>query len=181
MVFIFIGSIVAIIFLRPRRSRGHTTLGTMRHALENIEQGIEDLKEQLWHYGSDQEESVKRWKTACLATAQKSVSLLQSCWYERDTNAWAMETYDELLQGLKTIGIEEIIPVPGELIDENDRTYRIVKQSGHPPFKVSAILCPGYCFRTDLARVSNIKDRLILEPAIIEIVGEDHDKHSSSI
>jgi len=136
---------------------------------------MQDLQGQIWSYGSSEEEKSKYWRIACLGVAEKAVTVLQSCWLEREQSEAAQAVYDELLMSLKTVGVGEISPSLGEEIDENDPHYRINKREGMPPFGVSKIIYPGYYFKPRLDTASESPDKFIIAPALIEVVGKKLD------
>jgi len=118
-----------------------------------------------------EEEKNRRWRIACSSIAAKAVATLQNYWPEREGNATAQAVYDGLLTSLGSVGIEEISPRLSELVEENDRRYRIVRREGLPPYSVSRVLYPGYYFRPKPGILSEGEDRILLEPAVIEVQG----------
>jgi hypothetical protein len=176
-------AIVAIFFLlTPKRptppaipanmSTLSPALGELRRRVENIQQEMQELRKQVWDYGSTEEDRSRRWKIACVAVAGKSVSVLQSCWLGRNEDAVSKAIYDELLTSLISVGLEPIEPKVGDAIDPDGRAYIINKSNGMPPFKVSNVLYPGYYFNPETRGVAGKEDKLLLEPAVIDIVGE---------
>ncbi len=160
-----------VVSLSGRRSPKPTTLGNLRSLLSKVQEEVQQAQEQIWSYGSAEEEKVRRWRIACTAVAGKAVSVLQSCWLEREQNATALAVYDELLTGLKSVGVGEIRPSLGQEVEENDRQYRINKIEGAPPYRVSMLLCPGYYFKPTSDKISGDSNSFILEPALIEVSG----------
>jgi len=156
------------------------TLGDLRRRLEGIQQDIQDMQSKVWNYGSTEEEKSRRWRVACLTVAGKAVAALQSCWLEREQDTSAQAVYDELLLSLKSVGVEEINPSLGEKVEENDRRYRIRKREGFAPYKVSKVLYPGYYFRPTLGKISEGQDKILLEPALIEVEGEKEEAEARS-
>ena len=174
--FLFMVTIVTITTLFPKKKMPTSpTLGSLRHQLDSIHQKMQDLQGQIWSYGSSEEEKSKYWRIACLGVAEKAVTVLQSCWLEREQSEAAQAVYDELLMSLKTVGVGEISPSLGEEIDENDPHYRINKREGMPPFGVSKIIYPGYYFKPRLDTASESPDKFIIAPALIEVVGKKLD------
>jgi hypothetical protein len=166
-------AIVTIVISFPLQNKtALPRLGELRHRLESIQQEMHGLGEQIWDYGSSEEERSRRWRIACVAIAGKAVSVLQSCWLEREQDVTARAVHDELLLSLKSVGVEEINPSQGEKVDEDDRRYRIMKREGSPPYKVSKVFCPGYYLRPTLGKIYENQDNVILEPARIEVEGE---------
>jgi len=171
--FIYTLAVTAILLsLRYLKKANPTTLGNLRSSLESIQNEIQQLHEQIWHYGSTEEEISRRWKIACVALAGKAVAALQSCWLGREQDTASRAVYDELLMSLKSVGVEEITPGVGDQVEENDRRYRIRKKEGSPPYKVSRVLCPGYYFKPTLGKASEDQEKIILEPALIEVESE---------
>jgi hypothetical protein len=169
---VYIVCIAIIVISFSRRSRSHlNTLGELRHRLDSLQQEIAGIQGQVWDYGSTEEETSRRWRVACLAVAGKAVTVLQSCWLEREQDSTSQAIYDELMLSLRSVGVEEITPRLGEMVEENDRRYRISKREGQPPYKVSRILCPGYYFRPTLGKISEHDNKVLLEPALIEVEG----------
>jgi len=174
LILIFIVAIVAILTSSARkRSTFSSTLGNIRQQVESIQKGMHDLQGQIWQYGTNEEEKGKNWRISCLSMAQKAVTVLQSCWLEREENEYAQAVYDELLMGLKRVGIEEVVPTLGEVVDEEDTIYRIVKREGQPPFRISKVVYPGYNFKTKLVDVDNEQDIIVLERAVVEVLGNE--------
>jgi hypothetical protein len=170
LVYIVCIAFIVISFNRRRRSRSNT-LGELRHRLDSLQQEIDGIRGRVWDYGSTEEERGRRWRISCLAVAGKAVTVLQSCWLEREQDSTSQAIYDELMLSLRSVGVEEIIPSPGDMVEENDRRYRISKREGQPPYEVTRILCPGYYFRPMLGKLSESDDKVILEPALIEVEG----------
>ena len=175
VLFIFIiAAVVILLSLSRKRSVFSPTLGNIRQQIENIQKGMQDMQGQIWQYGTNEEQKSKNWRGSCLAVAQKAVTVLQSCWLEREENEYAQAVYDELLMGLRRVGVEEAIPVLGEIINEEDTLYRIVKKEGLPPFRVSRVIYPGYNFKMKKGHIYDGQDTIILERAVVEIMGEDN-------
>ncbi len=160
-----------IISLGRRKPPRPTTLGNLRSLLSKVQEEIQEAQEQVWAYGSGEEGKGRQWRIACTAIAGKAADVLQSCWLGREQNSTARAIYDELLVGLKSVGLEEIKPSLGQEVEENDRTYRIKHKEGAPPYKVSKLLCPGYYFKLASSRAGNV-EQILLEPAQIEVIGE---------
>jgi hypothetical protein len=160
-----------VISLNGRKQPKQTTLGNLRSLLSKVQEEVQQAQEQIWAYGSGEEEKARRWRIACTAVAGKAVSVLQSCWLERDQNATALAVYDELLTGLKSVGVGEIRPGLGQEVEENDRQHRIKKIEGKPPYRVSKLLCPGYYFKPASDKISGDSNNFLLEPALIEVSG----------
>jgi hypothetical protein len=172
LILVYIVCIAVIVISCGRRNRSRSnTLGDLRHRLDSLQQDIEGIQGQVWDYGSTEEEKGRRWRIACLAVAGKAVTVLQSCWLEREQDSTSQAIYDELMLSLRSVGVEEIIPSVGEMVDENDRRYRISKSEKQPPYKVSRILCPGYYFRPILGKASEDDAKVLLEPALVEVEG----------
>jgi hypothetical protein len=141
-------------------------LGELRKGVEKLQKETDNLGKQVWNYGGIREERIHRWREACFATAGKAVSVLKTCWLERD-NPVGKAIYDELVLSLKTIGLEVIKPEIGEKINENDRRYWIKLKRGIPPYTVSKLIYPGYYFRPRLGEVAEDRDEILLEPTQI--------------
>jgi hypothetical protein len=172
LIFI-IAAVVISLFLFRKRTASSPTLGNIRQQIEGIQKSMEDMQRQIWQYGTNEEQQSKNWRTSCLAVAQKAVTVLQSCWLEREENEYAQAVYDELLMGLRRVGIEEAIPTLGETINEEDTPYRIAKKEGLPPFHVSKVIYPGYNFKIKKGETYDGQDAFILERAVVEITGKD--------
>lgn len=171
--FIFTLAATTIILLFPRRSKSKkTTLGDLRHILSKVQEDVKNAEKQVWDYGTSEETKSQAWRIACTSIAGKAVSVLQSCWYEREKDSTSQAIYDELLVGLKSVGLVEIKPTIGQEVDENDNRYRIENRTMvPPPYQVSKLLCPSYIFKPNSGRAEGFKD-IILEPAQIEVAGE---------
>ena len=159
-----------IISLSGRRQPKPTTLGNLRSLLSKVQEEMQQAQEQIWNYGSGEEEKARRWRITCTAVAGKAADVLQSCWLGREQDSTARAIYDELLVGLKSAGLEEIMPSLGQEVEENDRRYRIKQKDGYPPYKVSKLLCPGYYFKA--SNKTGNSEQIILGPAQIEVIGE---------
>ena len=170
-IYALAASVVVISWGYQRKKAGSMTLGNLRNSLQSIQNEINQVQEQIWHYGSAEEELSRRWRIACLAVAGKAVTVLQSCWIGREQDATAQAVYDELLMSLKSVGVEEISPKLGDQIDENDRRYRIRKKNGRHPYEVVRLVQPGYLFKPTLGKLAKSYDEIILEPALVEICG----------
>ena len=174
--FIYTLAVAAIMILlsRPKRPE-KATLGDLRNLLSKAQEEIHEAQEKVWVYGTGEEEKGRRWRIACLTITGKAVDVLQSCWLSRDQDSTASAIYDELLVGLKSVGLEEIKPSLGQEIEEDDRQYRIKEIEGHSPYRVSRLVCPGYYLQptTDKA---GITEQILLQPAQIEVVGEKSEK-----
>lgn len=162
---------VIIISLSGRRQPKPTTLGNLRTLLSKVQEEVQQAQEQVWDYGSGEEEKARRWRIACTAVAGKAADVLQSCWLGREQDSTARAIYDELLVGLKSAGLEEIVPSLGQEVEENDRRYRIKQKDGHPPYKISKLLCPGYYFKPASNKIG-VSEPILLGPAQIEVMGE---------
>ena len=106
-----------VISLEHRKTTASTTLGKIRSLISKVQEEIQQAQEQIWIYGSTEEEKARRWRIDCTAVAGKAVSVLQSCWLEREQNATALAVYDELLTGLKSVGVGEIRPSLGQEVE----------------------------------------------------------------
>ncbi len=126
------------------------------------------LEEKLWVYGVGKEEENKKWQRVYRDFASKTINTLQSCWIGKDDDPTSKATYDELLTGLKTIGIEEIIPKIGELVNENDKNISIRVISGKPPYVVKTLVYPGYQLNS-----RQLGTTMVLSPAIVEVVEKE--------
>ena len=153
-----------------RRKTSPVELGELRESVKILQEETQKLEEKIWEYGDSREEKMKRWKDVCHETARKAVSVLKSCWLERENPSIDM-IYNELVTNLKTIGIEVINPGLGQEIDENDRRYWIREREGATPYRISKVIYPGYYFRPRLGRVQEAGDEVLLEPAQIEVKG----------
>ena len=160
-----------VISLGRRKPPEQTTLGNLRSLLSKVQEEMQEAQEQVWAYGSGEEEKGRRWRIACTTIAGKAADVLQSCWLGREQDSTASAVYDELLMGLKSAGLEEIKPSLGQEVEENDRNYRIKHKEGAPPYRVSKLLCPGYYFKLASDRTGNAQ-QILLEPAQIEVLGE---------
>lgn len=170
--FIYTLAAAAIVLtLSYRRKFSPTTLGDLRSRLTKIQEDVQKTQEQIWDYGSGEEEKARRWRIACTAVAGKATDVLQSCWLGREQDPTAQAIYDELVVGLKSVGLEEIMPSLGQEVEENDRRYRITQKDGYPPYKVSKLLCPGYYFKPASNKIG-VSEPVLLEPAQIEVIGE---------
>ena len=153
-----------------RRKAFPVELGELRESVKILQEETQKLEGKIWEYGDPREEKIKRWKDVCHETARKAVSVLKSCWLERENPSVDM-IYNELVTNLKTIGIEVINPGLGQEIDENDRRYWIREREGATPYRISKVIYPGYYFRPRLGRVQEAGDEVLLEPAQIEVKG----------
>lgn len=162
---------VIAISLSRRKQTKQTTLGDLRSLLSKVQEEIQQAQEQVWDYGSGEEEKGRRWRIACTSIAGKAADVLQSCWLGREQDSTARAIYDELLVGLKSAGLEEIKPSLGQEVEENDGRYRIKQKDGYPPYKVSKLICPGYYFKLALNRAGSA-EQILLGPAQIEVIGE---------
>jgi hypothetical protein len=179
-LFILIGIIIGIVFalattviivaLNQWRPSKPTSLGNLRNIISKVQVDLQQAQGQIWDYGSKEEEKSQRWRIACISILGKVVSVLQSCWYGREQDSTSQAIYDELLVSLKSIGLVEIKPTPGQQVKEDDENYRIKKIEGKPPFAVSKLICPGYYFKSGQAKQSDNTDYLI-EPALVEVKG----------
>ncbi len=161
-----------VLLLRYRRKTTPSTLGNLRKLLGQVQNEIRQIEEHVWNYGTGEEEKAQRWRISCGAVLGKAVSALQSCWYGREQDSTSQAIYDELLVGLKSVGLAEIKPNLGQEVEENDRHYRIKKMEGVAPYKVSKLLCPGYLFKPTSGQTSGISEQILLEPALIEVTGD---------
>jgi len=177
-IYTLAASVILISWGQRRKRINQMTLGNLRSSLESIQKNIQDVEEEVWHYGSAEEERSRRWRIACLAVAGKAIAVLQSCWIGREQDATAQAVYDELLMSLKSVGVEEIAPELGDQIDENDRRYRIGKKDGQHPYEVVRLVRPGYLFKPTLGKLAESYDEIILEPALVEVRGSVGDSIS---
>lgn len=162
---------VIVISLSGRKQPKQTTLGTLRSLLSKVQEEVQQAQEQIWDYGSGEEEKARQWRIACTTVAGKAADVLQSCWLGREQDPTARAIYDELLVGLKSAGLEEIMPSLDQEVEENDRRYRIKQKDGYPPYKVSKLLCPGYYFKP-ASNMTGVSEPILLGPAQIEVMGE---------
>jgi len=161
---------IVISLTRKREPRG-TTLGDLRSLLSKAQEEIQEAQKQVWIYGTGEEEKTRRWRMACTTVASKAADALQSCWLGREKDSTANAIYDELLTGLKSVGLEEIKPSVGQEVEENDSRYRINHKEGVPPYKLSRLVCPGYYFRLGPSRTGN-GEQILIQPAQVEVAGE---------
>ncbi|MFO7773518.1 MAG: hypothetical protein R6V59_06245 [Dehalococcoidia bacterium] len=170
--FIYTLAVAAIVILLSHQKRPkETTLGNLRNILSKVQEEIHEAQEQVWVYGSGEEEKGRRWRIACINIVGKAVDVLQSCWLGREQDSTASAVYDELLVGLKSVGLEEIKPSLGEEIEENDRYYRIKEREGTSPYKVSRLICPGYYLKLTTDKAGST-EQVLLQPAQVEVIGE---------
>ena len=174
ILFIFIiATVVISLFTLSKRNASSPTLGNIRQQIEGIQKSMEVMQRQIWQYGTNEEQQSKNWRTSCLAVAQKSVNVLQSCWLEREENKHAQAVYDQLLMGLRRVGLEEATPTLGEIVNEGHTPYRIANKEGLPPYHISKVIYPGYNFRIKSGGTYDEQDTIILERAVVEITGDD--------
>lgn len=169
-VYTLAAAAIVITLSRPKQPK-QTTLGDLRSRLSRVQEEIQAAQDQVWAYGSGEEEKGRRWRIACTTIAAKAADVLQSCWLERKQDTAAAAIYDELLVGLKSVGLEDIKPSLGQEVEEDDRHYRIKHKEGAPPYRISKLLCPGYSFKVASDRTADV-ERILIEPAQIEVVGE---------
>ena len=160
-----------VISLTRRKERKATTLGDLRSLLSKAQEEIQEAQKQVWTYGTGEEERTRRWRIACTTVASKAADALQSCWFEREKDSTASAIYDELLTGLKSVGVEEIKPSVGQEVGEDDSRYRIKQKEGTPPYKVSRLICPGYYFKLEPSGTGNA-EQILIQPAQVEVTGE---------
>ncbi len=172
MGFIFIlAATIIIISLAHLRTPKPTTLGDLRKLLSKVQDDVQQTQGRIWDYGSKEEEKCQNWRIACTSVIGKAVSVLQSCWFGREQDATSQAIYDELLVGLKSVGLIEIKPKVGQEVKEDDRQYRIKKIEGNAPYAVSKLLCPGYSFKPEKKGYSETSEYILIEPALIEVKG----------
>lgn len=174
--FVYTLAIASIVILLSRPKRPNkATLGDLRNLLSKAQEEIHEAQEKIWVYGTEEEEKGRRWRIACLNITGKAVDVLQSCWLARDQDSTSSAIYDELLVGLKSIGLEENKPSLGQEIEEYDRQYRIKEIEGSPPYRVSRLVCPGYYLKLTTDKAGST-EQILLQPAQIEVVGEKSEK-----
>ncbi|MFW6116500.1 MAG: hypothetical protein ACOC6F_02120 [bacterium] len=140
----------------------------LRRTVQNLKQELANLDDGLLSYGTSAQEDLKRWRTACLSFAHKAAITLQSYWTEAQHNRGAWATYAELCQSMASVGMQEVQPVVGERIHQDDPHYRLRVSEGPPPYEVARVVCPGYIFRTQVAGVPHSQAAIVLEPAIVD-------------
>ena len=172
-VYTLAAAAIVITLARPKPPE-QTTLGDLRSRLSRVQEEIQAAQEQVWAYGTGEEEKGRLWRIACTTIAAKAADVLQSCWLGREQDPSAAAIYDELLVGLKSVGLEDIKPSLGQEVQEDDRHYRIKHKEGLPPYRVSRLVCPGYSFKLASDRTGNAQ-RILIEPAKIEVIGENSD------
>ena len=138
----------------------------LKKRTSEIRAELQILEEQLWVYGVDKEDENRKWTRAYMSFANKTINAMQSCWIGKDEDPTAKATYDELITGLKTIGIEEIIPNVGDKVDDNDKKVSIRVINGKPPFVVRRLVYPGYQLNSN-----QLGTTVVLSPAIVEVTG----------
>jgi hypothetical protein len=169
-IFALTTSLLIIYFdrLKPVRT---TTLGDLRKLLSKVQDDIQLTQVRVWDYGVKEEEQSQNWQIACTSIIGQAVSVLQSCWYGRQQYPAMQDIYDELLTGLKSVGLVEIKPSLGQAVKDDDKLFRIKKIEGEAPFTISKLLCPGYCFKLKSSKNSDISENIVIEPALIEVKG----------
>jgi hypothetical protein len=148
------------------------SLGKLRMKMDNIQEDFEAAQKQMWQYGVEEEEKGRRWRLACLAVAGKSVTALQSCWLQSETDKTAKDIYDEMLSSLKTVGVMEIRPKEGDPWEQMDLRYRVRNKKGGKPYRICKLVYPGYKFVPSLSNAPDMTEEMILEPAYIDVLGE---------
>jgi len=172
VVILILLSLVVFFWVRARPQKLPSgELGDLRVRIKKLQEDARAVEEQVLGYGGSREEKLGRWRDTCFNTARKAVVVLKSCWLERE-NPLGELIYDELVSNMKTVGVEEINPKVGAIIDETDRRYWIRKKSGGPPFKLVKVLYPGYYFRPRVG--DSVEDEVLLEPAQVEIAGDQN-------
>ena len=161
-------SAIIISFGRNNKTKP-TNLGDLRRSISSIQQELQKTEKQIWDYGVSEEDRGRRWRTTCCNVAAKAAGVLQSCWQGQKEDTTARAIYHELLTSLGTVGIEEINPNPGDIIEENDQRYRINKRDGLPPYRITTVLYPGYYFRSPLEKPSSNEGKILLEPAVVDV------------
>jgi len=168
-IYTLAAAVVVISLGRQKRVR-QTTLGDLRSLLSRAQEELQEAQDRIWTYGTGEEEKARRWRIACATVTRKAVDTLQSCWLDREKDSSVSAIYDELLTGLKSVGLVEIAPSVGQEVEENDSRYRIKRREGTPQYKVSRLLCPGYYLKLESSRTGNAEE-ILIEPAQIEVTG----------
>ena len=167
LLFALAATLLLTTYRKPFLSKASLPIETLKKRAGDIRAELQTLEEQLWVYGVDKEEENKKWRRVYRDFASKTINALQSCWIGKDEDPTAKATYDELITGLKTIGIEEIIPKIGDAVDDNDKKVSIRVVSGEPPFVVQRLMYPGYQLNS-----RHLGTTMILSPAVVEVVGK---------
>ena len=193
-VYFAVGLLVGLVFMlaiaaivacvpstRPRASKQPSpthpevspTLGTFRTDLEQLQRQLQGLLDELWSYGTTEERKSKEWRLLSVAMARKASLALQSYWMESRNKPEIESLYRELLESLRTLGMTEILPREGQVVDENDRQFRFNTRSGVAPLHVTRVVCPGFALEMDRPweRVDGDIGRFVLEPAIVDVQG----------
>lgn len=156
------------LYSKPASHQALMPIEILKRRVGTIRTELQSLEEQLWVYGVAKEEENKKWRRSYRDFANKTINSLHSCWIGKDEDATAKATYSELITGLKTIGIEEIIPEIGENIDETDKRFSFRVIGGKPPFVVARLVYPGYKLNS-----SQLGETIILSQAVIEVIGKE--------
>ena len=135
---------------------------------KSIRDDMEKLEKRFWIYGVEKEEENKKWRRVYRDFASKTINTLYSCWIGREDDATSRATYNELMTGLKAVGIEEIIPVIGQPIKEDQDDISIRSTTGVAPFNVSKVILPGYRLNS-----RHLDTLMLLAPAVVEVTGKE--------
>ncbi len=152
ILFGFLCAIVAtlLILVIPKLNSPNKepTVEEFKNRIGSVRTELRTLEQQIWEYGIGKEEENKTWRRSYQDFVGKIIPVLHSCWLGREDDHTAKAVYNEMMNGLKTIGIEEIIPKYNEAIDINDRKYSVRLSDGDPPYIVNKVIYPGYQLRS---------------------------------
>ncbi|AII60222.1 hypothetical protein X793_05590 [Dehalococcoides mccartyi CG4] len=168
MLFALASTLLLLIPSMKPKTKSTLPIEILKQRIHEINAELQEVAQQLWIYGVEQEEENKKWRRIYRDFTSKTIDTLHSCWIGRNDDITAKATYDELVTGLKTIGIEEILPNVGEIINEDDDSISIRVIKGDTPFRVIKLVYPGYQLNS-----RHLKTKIILSPSVVEVIGQN--------
>lgn len=164
-------TLILINFTKPNvLNQPSLPIEALRKKASGIQGELQELEQQIWLYGIEKEEENKKWRRVYRDFASKTINTLNTCWVGKDDDPTAKATYDELITGLKSIGVEEIRPEIGEKLEEAGQAVSLRVIKGKSPFVVKRLVYPGYQLNS-----RHLGSIMILAPAVVEVIGQEEE------
>ncbi len=152
--------------------------GTLLVRFQELDRQLGQAVQDLQHFNGNREAQLQGWQQLSAEIMRRIVPVLDNLEpYLRDDESpgadVARMAHGRLLTELATLGVSRIIPQPG---DDFDGKYHQVDaaSSGLPPYRITAVVAPGYLFRPRVAGANE----LVVKPA--EVVVESADARMAS-
>jgi molecular chaperone GrpE (heat shock protein) len=146
--------------------------GQLLVRFQTLHQDLEHATQDLQRFNGSREIQLQGWQQLSADVIRRILPVLENLEpYLEDTDSTAADVaqlaYGRLLTELVTIGVTQIIPLPGESFDGR---YHVLGTDsvGYPPYRITSVAQPGYRFQPRIPGASEI----VLKPAEVIVESE---------